>query len=222
MLLRMKRRTNDHRLVAILALLLPTLAQAASVATPIVACKAEADSKKVFELFREGWPISVRSPRGRRAMRPQERCRPPRRGRAAEIDSFARPADGRVARRSRRLETRRIASFEMASLGICFGRTLLPVEEAFPRMIGRSGRMRRIWSASCQSWHRAVCDHEIDPRLRPDYIKRRRLRCSSDTLRTQPAAFLKDIKDQSHAYSAPPLSTAVGSQIRAIHRQELA
>jgi hypothetical protein len=40
---------NDHRLVAILALLLPTLAQAASVATPIVACKAEADSKKVFE-----------------------------------------------------------------------------------------------------------------------------------------------------------------------------
>ena len=42
---------NDHRLVAILALLLPTLAQAASVATPIVACKAEADSKKVFEFI---------------------------------------------------------------------------------------------------------------------------------------------------------------------------
>ena len=42
---------NGHRLGAILALLLPTLAQAASVATPVVACKAEADSKKVFEFI---------------------------------------------------------------------------------------------------------------------------------------------------------------------------
>ncbi len=42
---------NQYRILAILALALPTLAQAASVATPITACKAQADSKKLFELI---------------------------------------------------------------------------------------------------------------------------------------------------------------------------
>jgi len=42
---------SNYRFVASLALLLPTAAQAASVAAPITACKAEADSKKVFEFI---------------------------------------------------------------------------------------------------------------------------------------------------------------------------
>ena len=44
---------NGHRLGAHLALLLRTLAQAASVATPVVTCKVEADLKKVFRIHFE-------------------------------------------------------------------------------------------------------------------------------------------------------------------------
>jgi hypothetical protein len=42
---------NKHRSVAILALLLPTMAQAANVANSIVGCKAEADTQKVVEFM---------------------------------------------------------------------------------------------------------------------------------------------------------------------------
>jgi hypothetical protein len=41
---------NKPRFVAILALSLPAMAEAASVATPIVGCKAEADAKRILEL----------------------------------------------------------------------------------------------------------------------------------------------------------------------------
>ncbi|MGA9486736.1 MAG: hypothetical protein WBV25_06640 [Methylocella sp.] len=42
---------NNGRYLAILALLLPSMAQAASVIKPIVACRDEADSKKVLEFL---------------------------------------------------------------------------------------------------------------------------------------------------------------------------
>lgn len=42
---------NNIRFLALLALFAPTLAQAASVSAPITACKAQADSKKLFELI---------------------------------------------------------------------------------------------------------------------------------------------------------------------------
>jgi uncharacterized membrane protein YgcG len=42
---------NKYRCLAILALLLPSMAQAASVIKPIVACREEADSKKVLEFL---------------------------------------------------------------------------------------------------------------------------------------------------------------------------
>jgi uncharacterized membrane protein YgcG len=42
---------NNSRYLAILALLLPSMAQAASVIKPIVACREEADSKKVLEFL---------------------------------------------------------------------------------------------------------------------------------------------------------------------------
>jgi hypothetical protein len=42
---------NKPRFVAILALSLPALAEAASVATPIVGCKAEADAKRILEFI---------------------------------------------------------------------------------------------------------------------------------------------------------------------------
>jgi hypothetical protein len=42
---------NKPRFVAILALSLPVMAEAASVATPIVGCKAEADAKRILEFI---------------------------------------------------------------------------------------------------------------------------------------------------------------------------
>src|SRR5271169_1429570 len=42
---------NNNWCLAILALLLPSMAQAASVIKPIVACREEADSKKVLEFL---------------------------------------------------------------------------------------------------------------------------------------------------------------------------
>ena len=42
---------NNSRYLAILALLLPSMAEAASVIKPIVACREEADSKKVLEFL---------------------------------------------------------------------------------------------------------------------------------------------------------------------------
>ena len=42
---------NKPRFVAILALSLPAMAEAASVATPIVGCKAEADAKRILEFI---------------------------------------------------------------------------------------------------------------------------------------------------------------------------
>jgi hypothetical protein len=42
---------NNYRCLAFLPLLLPSMAEAASVIKPIVACKDEADSKKVLDLL---------------------------------------------------------------------------------------------------------------------------------------------------------------------------
>ncbi len=45
------RFMNNCRCLAVLALLLPSMAEAASVIKPIVACKDEADSRKVLEFL---------------------------------------------------------------------------------------------------------------------------------------------------------------------------
>jgi hypothetical protein len=46
-----RERGGRGRLLAILALSLPAMAEAASVATPIVGCKAEADAKRILEFI---------------------------------------------------------------------------------------------------------------------------------------------------------------------------
>jgi hypothetical protein len=62
---------NKLRSTAILALAMPTMAQAASVANSIIGCKGEADTQKVAEFMAKNdsagleRPISVRSPNWR-------------------------------------------------------------------------------------------------------------------------------------------------------------
>src|ERR1700730_16480066 len=60
---------NNYRYLAVLALFLPSMAEAASVIKPIVACKDEADSRKVLDFLgkhdKRDWANSLRqnSPR---------------------------------------------------------------------------------------------------------------------------------------------------------------
>jgi hypothetical protein len=55
---------SNCRCLVVLALLLPSIAEAASVIKPIVACKDEADSRKVLDFLakndKRGWTNSVR------------------------------------------------------------------------------------------------------------------------------------------------------------------
>jgi hypothetical protein len=63
---------NNYRYLAVLALFLPSMTEAASVIKPIVACKDEADSRKVLDFLGKNDKAGLDKFSGIMAQLPQE------------------------------------------------------------------------------------------------------------------------------------------------------